>query len=87
MSAKPKGTPERTYPALEEFVERASKDDPKRLFAPTRKRLAELAKGPKAPAAKKVMAALDRTEGLLAELVDLRESLAAGARSAKKPSR
>ena len=87
MSAKPKEPPERTYPALEEFVERGSRDEAKKLFAPTRKRLGELGKGPRAPAAKKALLAIDRVEGLLGELVDLRESLAARARGAKKSRR
>jgi len=79
MPGKQKEKPERTYPALEEFIERAAKDAPKKLFAPTRKKLSELGKGPKGPAALKVLSAIDRAEGLLLELLDLRESLASQA--------
>ena len=87
MPGKQKEKPERAYPALEEFIERAALDDPKRLFATTRKRLSELAKGPKNPAAQKVLTAVDRVEGLLVELLDLREALASHSGSRRKGRR
>ena len=79
--------PERVYPALEEFVESAAKGDPKKLFASTRASLSEVAKGPKGPAAQKALSAIDCVEGLLDELLSLRESLVAQAGSAKKTRR
>ncbi len=87
MPGRQKAKPERLYPTLEQFIEGAAKDDPKKLFATTRKRLSELAKGAKGPAAQKVLAAVDRTEELLVELLNLRESLVPQAGSLPKSRR
>lgn len=87
MPAKQTATPERTYPALEEFVESASKGAPAELFAKTRERLSEAAQGPRAAAAKKALAAVERVQGLLDELLELRESLAAQRLAQKKARR
>jgi hypothetical protein len=77
MRSKQTAKPERTYPALEEFIEQAPKGAPAQLFAKTRERLSEAARGPRAAAAKRALAAVDRVQSLLDELLELRESLAA----------
>jgi hypothetical protein len=67
--------PQSTYPELETFVERASKEDVDQLFARLKDSLDSL-KGPRIEQAKKAKVAVERTEELLARLLDLRESLA-----------
>jgi hypothetical protein len=63
------------YPTLEGMSEWATKDDVDALFAPVREALSQL-KGPKAQQAKKVEAALESTEELLGQLLQIREKLA-----------
>ncbi len=87
MPAKQTANRERTNPALEEFVELAPKGAPAELFAKTRERLGDAAKGHRATAAKKALAAIDRVEGLLDELLELRESLLAQRQAAKRARR
>jgi hypothetical protein len=68
--------PAPSYPVIETFVERASRDDVEVLFTQVRDALAGL-KGPKAEQAKKALAALERTEELLLHLLDVREQISA----------
>jgi len=68
--------PELMYPAIESFIERASAGDVSLLFASLKEGLSAL-KGPKADQSKKVKAAIDRTEELLAHLLEVREKLIA----------
>lgn len=75
----PPAPPQTSFPAIEAFVERASPSDVEALFAPLREGLAAL-KGPRAEQARKVSAALDRTEELLRQLLETREKLAADKR-------
>ena len=76
--AEPLPTP--SFPAIESFIETASADEVRALFTPVKNELANL-KGPKAEHAKKVQAAISRTEELLGVLLDTRERLVAEARS------
>lgn len=74
-----------TYPNLEGFVERASREDLDALFARLKESLGSL-KGPRTEQAKKAKVALERTEELLGRLLDLRENLAElRQKPAKKP--
>ncbi len=68
--------PEPMYPAIESFIERASADDIAALFASLKDGLSAL-KGPKADQSKKVKTAIERTEELLAHLLEVREKLLA----------
>jgi hypothetical protein len=77
-AAEPLPTP--TFPALEAFIESASAEEVRSLFGPLKTELSSL-KGPKVEHAKKVQAAISRTEELLAVLLDTREQLEAEARS------
>lgn len=74
------------YPVIEAFVEKASADEVDQFFTSVKTGLTEL-KGPKAEQAKKVGAALARTEELLSHLLQVRETLEAekqgGAKSRK----
>jgi hypothetical protein len=76
--AEPLPTP--SFPAIEAFIEGASAEEVKTLFNPVKEELANL-KGPKTEHAKKVQAAISRTEELLAVLLDTRERLVAESRS------
>ncbi|OJH39313.1 hypothetical protein [Cystobacter ferrugineus] len=76
--AEPLPTP--SFPAIEAFIETASAEEVRSLFSPLKNELANL-KGPKAEHAKKVQAAISRTEELLAVLLDTREQLVAESRS------
>jgi hypothetical protein len=67
--------PQSTYPELETFVERASREDVEQLFARLKDSLGSL-KGPRTEQAKKAKVAVERTEELLGRLLDLRENLA-----------
>jgi hypothetical protein len=67
--------PEPDYPTLEGMSEWATQEDIQALFAPVRDALSQL-KGPKAQQAKKVEAALETTEELLGQLLQIREKLA-----------
>lgn len=68
--------PQPAFPTIEAFVERAAPEDVDSLFAPLREGLAAL-KGPKADQAKKVRAAIERTEELLEYLLATRGKLEA----------
>ncbi|ATB31814.1 hypothetical protein [Melittangium boletus] len=76
--AEPLPTP--SFPAIEAFIEGATAEEVQTLFNPVKNELANL-KGPKAEHAKKVHAAISRTEELLAVLLDTRERLVAESRS------
>jgi hypothetical protein len=67
--------PQSTYPELEAFVERASREDVEQLFARLKDSL-ETLKGPRSEQAKKAKVAVERTEELLGRLLELRENLA-----------
>jgi hypothetical protein len=68
--------PESQYPVIESFVERATPEEVAQFFQPVRDGLASL-KGPRKDQAKKVEAALSRTEELLSHLLEVRERLLA----------
>lgn len=72
--AEPLPTP--SFPAIESFIERATSEEVQSLFTPVKNELANL-KGPKAEQAKKVQAAISRTEELLGVLLETRERLVA----------
>lgn len=76
--AEPLPTP--SFPAIESFIESASAEEVRSLFTPMKNELANL-KGPKAEHAKKVHAAISRTEELLGVLLETRERLVAEAKS------
>lgn len=88
MAGKTKAAakPEPTYPHLERFLEQADRDSAAKLFAKTRKSLEELG-GPKAANGKKALAAIERVEGLLGELFEVRMKLEEDARKAKTTRR
>jgi len=67
--------PQSTYPELEAFVERASREDVEQLFTRLKGNL-ETLKGPRTEQAKKAKVAVERTEELLGRLLELRENLA-----------
>lgn len=71
------------YPVIEAFVERASAQDVTQLFASIKQGLGDL-KGPKSEQAKKVAAAIARTEELLSHLLQVRETLEAERKGASK---
>ncbi len=84
---KPTATPapapaEPLYPVIESFVETASPAEVDQLFTQLKDGLANL-KGPKAEQAKKVQAALERTEELLSFLIGVREKLEAEKKGGK----
>jgi hypothetical protein len=83
-SPPPAPAREPDYPTLEGMSEWATKEDVEALFAPVKEALAQL-KGPKAQQAKKVEAALETTEELLAQLLQIREKLAEEQAQAKGP--
>jgi hypothetical protein len=66
--------PKPSYPALEGFIEHATRGDVEALFSEVRQGLAEL-KGPKAQQAQKMGVALDRTEELLGLLLETRDKM------------
>lgn len=72
--AEPLPTP--SFPVIESFIETATAEEVQSLFTPVRHELAHL-KGPKAEHARKVQAAISRTEELLGVLLDTRERLVA----------
>ncbi|WNG35178.1 hypothetical protein F0U61_17080 [Archangium violaceum] len=76
--AEPLPTP--SFPAIESFIETASAEEVRSLFTPVKNELANL-KGPKAEHAKKVQAAISRTEELLGVLLETRERLVSEAKS------
>ncbi|WP_434388415.1 hypothetical protein [Melittangium boletus] len=76
--AEPLPTP--SFPAIESFIESASAEEVQTLFNPVKNELANL-KGPKVEHAKKVHAAISRTEELLAVLLETRERLQTESRS------
>ena len=71
------------YPVIEGFVEKATPDQVEHLFDPVKDALKGL-KGPKADQAKKVQAAISRTEELLSHLMQIREKLEAERKGAGK---
>jgi hypothetical protein len=72
--------PTPSFPAIETFIERATAEEVQSLFTPVKNELANL-KGPKAEQAKKVQAAISRTEELLGVLLETRERLVSEAKS------
>ena len=72
----PEPLPAPSFPAIESFIERATAEEVQTLFNPVKNELAQL-KGPKAEQAKKVQAAISRTEELLNVLLETRERLVA----------
>lgn len=64
------------YPAIESFIERATKEEISELFDPLKAGLSAL-KGPRADQAKKVHKAIEKTEELLSHLLQVREKLEA----------
>jgi hypothetical protein len=71
------------YPAVERFIESASKDDVSQVFASVRDGLAGV-KGPKAENGKKVSVAVDRAEELFGFLLEVRERMLTDKKSSKK---
>lgn len=67
---------ESLYPALEGFIEHATREDISAVYASLRAGLAEL-KGPRAEVGKKVERAIERTEELLQFLMQVRERIEA----------
>jgi hypothetical protein len=78
----PEPLPAPSYPIVESFIERATPEEVGGLFASVKQGLEGL-KGPKAEQAKKVQAALSRSEELLGLLVETRERLVAEAKASK----
>ena len=74
--------PAPSFPAIESFIEVASAEEVQSLFSPVKTELSQL-KGPKAEQAKKVQAAISRTEELLGVLLDTRERLIAESKQPK----
>ncbi len=70
----PPPPPQPEYPNLEQFIEGASADSIATLLNPIREALDGL-KGPRAEHGKKAMKAVERTEALLAHLLQVREQI------------
>lgn len=70
------------YPSIEAYIEKATADEVKALFGSIRDGLTSL-KGPKVEQAKKVQKAIDRTEELLAHLLQVRDRLDADRKAGK----
>ncbi len=68
--------PQPSYPVLEGFIEKASLDDISSLFTDLKEALTPL-KGARAEQGKKVGKAIERTEELLAYLLEVREKIEA----------
>lgn len=75
-----------TYPNLERFLEQADRESAAKLFAATKKKLEGLS-GAKAAGAKKAVAAMEKVEGLLGELYEVRVRMEADARKSKTTRR
>jgi hypothetical protein len=71
------------YPVIESFVERATPQDVEQFFASLKEGLQGL-KGPRAEQAKKVQVAIERTEELLAHLLEVREKIEEDRRAGAK---
>lgn len=69
------------YPVIESFVEKASAEEVGQFFDSVKEGLSGL-KGPRSEQAKKVTAAVSRTEELLSHLLQVREKLEAEKKSA-----
>jgi hypothetical protein len=86
MAIKPKNSPPPAepegplYPAIEAFIETGTADEVAALFEPIKDGLENL-KGPKAEQSKKVRKAIEKTEELLAHLLQVREKLEAEEKS------
>lgn len=78
----PEALPTPSYPTIESFIEQATPEEVQGLFASVKQGLADL-KGPKVEQAKKVQAAISRTEELLGILLDTRERLLAETKASK----
>ena len=74
------------YPNVESFIETADREQVGQLFQELREGLSDL-KGPKKDQAKKVQAALEKTEELLSFLIEVREKLAEERAADKKDSK
>jgi hypothetical protein len=75
------------YPTLERHLETSDRDATAHLFEETKAKLGEIAGGAKGPAAKKALAGIERAEGLLMSLHDVREKLEKDSKTAKKARR
>ncbi len=75
MAAKPNpDSPDRYYPSLEAFVETEPRSAIGELYETPKKELSS-ARGTKAAAAKKALAAIERTEDLLQYLFDVKDRM------------
>ena len=74
---------ESSYPHIEIFAEQAGSDDIKEIFGGLKASLADV-KGPRAGAAQKAVAGIERTEELLQYLLEVREKIKADRSGAKK---
>jgi hypothetical protein len=84
--AAPKSEPVTQYPNLERFLEQSERDSAAKLFRETKKKLNAVA-GPKGAHATKALAAIERVEGLLGELYEVRLRLEDQARQSKNTRR
>ncbi len=84
--AQAQGPGQTLYPVIESFVEQASPEDVGQFFASLKEGLQGL-KGPRADQAKKVQVAIDRTEELLAHLLQVREKIEEDRKSGGKSGR
>ncbi len=84
MAANPKATnaESRTYPTLEQFLETHERDAAPAAFGNLKEKLAEVG-GARAAQAKKVAVAIERAEGLLNHLFDVKDKLAEQKRAGK----
>lgn len=86
MAALPKSAQQpdasRTYPTLEQFLETHDRDAAATAFAGIKQKIAEVS-GARAPQAKRVAVAIERAEGLLQHLFDVKEKLDAQKRAGK----
>jgi hypothetical protein len=89
MPGKSKSVPPEpvsAYPNIERFLELCERESPAKLFRETKKKLEELS-GSKNAQAKKALSAIERVEGLLGELYEVRLRLEDQARQAKNTRR
>jgi hypothetical protein len=81
----PSPPPEPAYPAIEGLIEWVTAEELEAFFVPVQEDLEKL-KGPKAQQAKKIHAALESTQELLSQLLQIREKLTE-AQGKGKPSK
>jgi len=82
----PEPPPQPSYPQIEGFIEQSGQGDIEALFGPLKDSLLAL-KGPRTDQAKKATKAVQRTEELLAHLLEVREKLRASRPEAAKGRR